>query len=387
MAIADVLLLAPVAAWVVVAAIACYGLYDTVSTLKPAPTDRTDLRPALIIPVRGVPAHFAALWQAIGAQTLPPRRVIFAIESTDDPACKAIESLAGKKEIVVAGPTAMRGQKIHNQLAAFGVLNEDDNALVLADADILPAADWLARLVIPLNDPQVQLVSGYRWMTPSDDRWSSALICVGNASVATLPRLPLWNLAWGGSIAMRRQTFEALDLPRTWKHGLVDDLSLTVAIWARGAPVTAPQSLLVPSPTSLSLTEGIAFARRQYLFVRWYTPRYWCLAAAATTVPLIGWIFAVPLALAGNRVALAAILLANALDILRGSLRGRVPRILWNRETPWRMAVLDRFATPLWLAVHAGVVWSTAFGRRMTWAGRIYTLDRDNNVIRIDPAA
>ena len=33
------------------------------------------------------------------------------------------------------------------------------------------------------------------------------------------------------------------------------------------------------------------------------------------------------------------------------------------------------------LALHAAIIWSTLFGRSMTWAGRTYRLDRENRVV------
>jgi hypothetical protein len=190
-------------------------------------------------------------------------------------------------------------------------------------------------------------------------------------------------LTWGGSIALRTDTLPALDLPAVWHRSLLDDLPLGLAARAQGFPVTCPQSLLVPSPTAFSWREAIAFGRRQYLFVRWHSPRHWVLAAAGATLPLVGWAVALPLAFTGNAAAIATIILANILDQLRASLRAQVPVKLWNTNMPWRMALLDRFGTPACLAFHAAIIWSTLIGRSMTWAGRTYLLDNRNNVIRM----
>jgi len=44
------------------------------------------------------------------------------------------------------------------------------------------------------------------------------------------------------------------------------------------------------------------------------------------------------------------------------------------------MAELDGWGTPVWLAFHAIVVWSTLLGHTVTWAGRTYKLDRHGQV-------
>jgi hypothetical protein len=82
-------------------------------------------------------------------------------------------------------------------------------------------------LIRPLCDPVNDVVSGYRWLVPVDQRWSTALVCIANASIATLVRLRPLNLAWGGSIALRRSTLDALDLPVCWDRAACDDLPLT----------------------------------------------------------------------------------------------------------------------------------------------------------------
>jgi hypothetical protein len=385
----DLFVLLPLAGWLVVAALGCYCVYDCVQSLKPPPP--LDWRPnvVLIIPVRGVPPNFHALWEAIRAQRLAPSRIVFALEDKNDPAFAAITALppGPRRDCVIAGPASGRGQKVHNLLAALETLAADDAVIVFADADIVPEPDWLVRLVTPLRDSDIKLVSGYRWMTPMDERWSSAFVSAANASIATLPRAPVWNIPWGGSIALTRETLVALELPVVWERSLPDDLPLGLAARAQGLPVTCPQSLLVPSPTTMSWREAFAFGRRQYLFARWYSPKHWLLAAAGTTLPLIGWAVALPLAVTGSTAAFATIVVANTLDQVRASLRARVPRELWGAEMPRRMALLDRFATPAVLAFHAAIVWSTLFGRSMAWAGRRYRLDSGRRVTRIDAVA
>lgn len=383
----DSLLLLPLAAWICVAALACYGVWDCVSTLKPAP--QIDWRPrnvVLIVPVRHVPPNFLALWDSIRAQNLPPTRVIFAVENMQDPVAATVLTFKGGPpvELVASGATVTRAQKVHNLIAALATLRPDDDVIVLADADIVPKPDWIQRLVVPLKNPDVLAVSGYRWMTPSDDAWSSAVVSVANASTATLPRSRHWNFAWGGSIALRRRTLDAIDLPNRWKDLVLDDIPFTRAVRALGGHVSCPQSLLVPSPGSWDWSSAFAFGRRQYMFARWFAPGLWALAATGTTIPLLGWAVALPLAVGGNRFAIATIVIANALDQVRASLRLRVSRILWNEEMPRRMALVDRFGTPVSLAFHAAAIWSTLFSNTITWGGRSYRVDSNGKVLRIE---
>jgi hypothetical protein len=370
------LLIVALAAWLLIALGACFGVYLTQRTPPPEPL--TNYGPAvLIVPVRGVPAGLNALWHGICTQTYSPLRVIFAIESEADPAYAALRALTGGPpvEIVVAGLATERSQKVHNQLAALRRLQPEDAVVVFADADIAPVPNWIAYLIHDLGERDFAMTSGYRWMVPADDRWSTAFVCVANSSVASLPRSRRVNLVWGGSMALRRHSLERLDLERLWARAVSDDLTLVRAMRARDGMLRRPRRALVPAPVSYDRRDAIEFGRRQYLLLRMHAPGIWMLAAACTTVPLVGWAVALPLAFGGDATAIAVIVAANALDQVRASLRRRIPQKLFGAEIAPRVAFLDRFATPAYLAFHAAVIWSTLFGRTITWAGRSYRLD------------
>lgn len=378
------LIIVPLAAWLVVAAVSCFGVFVTQRN-RPLATIG-EVEPAvLIIPVRGTPVHLGELWRSICAQSYRPARVIFAVESADDPAYAALRALSGGPpvEVVIAGVATERGQKIHNTLAALARLAPSDAIVVFADADVAPDADWLARLVRELDPQRMDMASGYRWMVPSDDRWATAFVCVINSSIASAPRDSKWADAWGGSMALRRHTLDALQLGRVWERAVSDDLTLSRAVRALGGKVRSPRNALVPAPVSYGWTDAISFGRRQYLFTRTHAPRLWMVAAAATTIPLAGWAAALPMALTGNRLAIGTIGIAYALDYARARLRERIPRKLWGSESLARVKSLDRWATPVWLTLHAVVIWSTLFGRTIAWGGRTYRIDSRQRLERI----
>jgi cellulose synthase/poly-beta-1,6-N-acetylglucosamine synthase-like glycosyltransferase len=383
-----ILVAAVFVAWLLVATISCFGAYRAQRD-RPEPFVPARGEMVLIIPVRGVPVHLAEMWRGISAQSYRSFRVVFAVEGTSDPAYAALRGLEGgpQREIVVAGPTTKRAQKIHNMLAALGSLKDSDTVVMFADADIVPRSDWLARLMRWQKDINCDVVSGYRWMLPADDRWATAFVCVINSSLATAARRrPPFGLAWGGSMVMHRNAIAGLELEKCWDRAVLDDLTLTRAVWAHGGRVQCPRDALVPSPASYSWKDAIAFARRQYLFIRIHTPWHWALIAAITMLPLAGWIAALPLAVNGSVGAIGVIIAANVLDQMRAHFRRRVPQKLWNLDIPDRVARLDRWGTPIWLLVNAVVIWSTLVGRRITWADRSYVVDGRGQVLRIEAA-
>src|SRR5712671_7064007 len=191
------ILIVPLALWLAVATLSCFGVY--LAQRERPPVAGGDFDPAVVIvPVRGVPAHLHEMWRSFCTQSYRPIRIIFAVESAADPAYAALKALAGGPpvEIVVAGLATGRGQKIHNMLAALGRLQPSDAVITFADADIAPDADWLVRLTRELDPRRPDMGSGYRWLVPTDDRWSTAFFCVMNSSIATARRDPRWAHAW-----------------------------------------------------------------------------------------------------------------------------------------------------------------------------------------------
>src|SRR5271166_1412986 len=100
----------------------------------------------------------------------------------------AAEREPGAPLEVTAGLGKDAGQKVVNQLAALERLKPDDAIVAFIDADALPTPIWLARLVAVLINSGKPLATGYRWMTPADDRWSSSCLTAANDSIASLPR-------------------------------------------------------------------------------------------------------------------------------------------------------------------------------------------------------
>ena len=385
--VVDILVGAVLFAWLLVATVSCFGVYraQKYRFLPYLPT----VQWVLIIPVRGVPAHLAEMWRGISAQSCRSFRVIFAVESEADPVYAALRALQGgpPMEIVVAGPTTKRAQKVHNILAALASLKDSDTVVIFADADIVPHPDWAARLIKwQTQVSTTDVVSGYRWMIPTDNRWATTFVCVINSSLATAARVPPFAGAWGGSMVIHRDAIAGLELKKLWNCAALDDLTLTRAVWAHGGRLHNPRDALVLSPVSFNWKDALAFGRRQYLFIRIHLPWHWALMAAITTLPLAGWAVAVLLAIKGSVTAISVVVVANVLDQFRAYFRRRVPQIMWNMKTPDRVARLDQWGTPVWLLVNAVVIWSTLFGRRIKWAGRTYVVDGQGQVLRVETA-
>jgi hypothetical protein len=369
-------------AWLAVAAVACLSIHIYQDGVGRKVTTDATVPCVIILPVRGASSDLAGTLRRLQQQDYPYWRLIFSVESVADPAHQTISQLMqtdpSRIDLVVAGMTVDTGQKMHNQLAALKHLRQQDGIVVFADADILPGPDWLTRIVRAVASPGVGVVSGYRWLIPENRNMAARLIAAGNQSVATLSRPRRLSHAWGGTMAMRREVLEQLGMERIWRGSALDDLPLSAAAKKAGFTVLSPRELLLPTEVDYGWRDGIAFARRQYLFVRLYQPGLWWFAALVTTIPTLGWCVAVPWALTGNPFALAAIVAVIAMDQFRAAMRRRVVHALWGEAMVGRLRDvlwLDRWATPLWMAFHSAIIWSTLFGKTIRWGGRTYRID------------
>ena len=174
-------------------------------------------RVALVIAVKGVSENFDRFLDFALHQDYPDYRVIFVTASEDDPAHAAIRERLGTSDratLVVAGTAERTGQKVHNQLAAFRHLQETDRIVAFADGDLFGRKDWLSCLVLPLNLSQADCTTGYRWFIPADLSMPNRVLSLIGTAIEPLIG-PNWRMClWGGSMAVTREVFEELEIPK-----------------------------------------------------------------------------------------------------------------------------------------------------------------------------
>ena len=200
------------------------------------PLDAGDVRVAVILPIKGVEEDTAGNIEALLKQDYANYRLIFAVESESDPVIGLIERLtvqepAGKVEIVVAGASHTRGQKVHNQLAAVDHTDDLDEILMFVDADARPGPNWVQALAVPLTyGGHIGATTGYRYYIPASRSTANSLASLLNAGVAALFGPYRRTFAWGGSMALRRQDFFGYGVHAAWQNALSDDYALTHSV-------------------------------------------------------------------------------------------------------------------------------------------------------------
>lgn len=104
---------------------------------------------------------------------------------------------------------------------AISEIDPATEVIALADADIAPPKDWLKKLVSPLKDPRIGVVTGNQWFSPKLNRVGSVVRSLWNAGALVVTFL--FKHTWAGSCAMRLQDVKDSGLIDQWRKTIVDD--------------------------------------------------------------------------------------------------------------------------------------------------------------------
>jgi len=233
-------------------------------------------RTALVAPCKGIDTAFERNVNAMFELDYPDYEIVFVVESSSDPAYDVLSRLieAQKRKnksngrLIVAGVAQNCSQKIHNLLAGWNVLDEEVEVLAFIDSDVCPKRHWLASLVAPLRRNSIGASTGYRLYVPTDSRLSSAVLSAVNAMFASTLGPHRWNAAWGGSMAIRKDVAERIQLRQAWEFASTDDYTLTAAVKQADLRVYYVPACLVASYDHMSWSQLFSFATRQFIITR-----------------------------------------------------------------------------------------------------------------------
>jgi ceramide glucosyltransferase len=347
---------------------------------------------AVIIPCKGIDAGFQLNVTSFMTQEYPHYQLIFAVDSKQDPAWSRLAELTGEKaaagaasphtELVVAGLSESRADKVNNIRRALEAVAPEAEVLVFADADGRPKPAWLRSLVAPLADPAVTVSTGFRWYLPGQT-FASRLRAAWDTSVATMLGDHGRNFAWGGSMAIRAADFRRLRIAADyWANTASDDYALTRAVRQAGGRICFEPQCLLASREESTVGEFLRWANRQIIMTRVYAPHLWRMGLASYllycgTFALGVVLLSLPSVSWRARGVIAAMLLAVlALGIAKGGIRTLVAREAFPEES----ASLARYGSCYWQLAPL-VPWCmlvnfmvAGFVRRIEWRGVHYHL-------------
>jgi cellulose synthase/poly-beta-1,6-N-acetylglucosamine synthase-like glycosyltransferase len=371
------------------------------------PRTLTDYQPfaSVIAPFRGIDQGFRENVEALFEQYYAAYEIIFVTDRNDDPGIAVLEEIqqssrqknlrqlhCPESRIIIAGAATDSGQKVHNLRQAVKSIAPKSDVIVFVDTDARPHVCWLQFLVAPLQDKQMGASSGYRWFVAENGGFASGLRAVWNASIASaLGASDEKNFCWGGSTAIRRTTFEALNVSERWRGTVSDDFTLTQVLREAGLPIHFVPYSLTASFGDCGFRELLEFTNRQLKITRVYAGHLWkaVLLGSLLFVPVFfgGIVLVVVRALLGKSIIAPGVLLAVIflLGAAKSWIRLRaVSRALVAYQSPPRKASLAHlFLWPVASVLFLYNALVAASSRRITWRGISYELKSPTEAVII----
>ncbi len=338
-------------------------------------------RVALIISVKGVSENFERFLDFALGQDYPNYRVIFVTASENDPAHATIrERLAGPNGpvLIVAGTAHDTGQKVHNQREAFRHLEEADRIVAFADGDLFGRKDWLSCLVMPLNFSQADCTTGYRWFIPADQSLPNRVVSLIGTAIEPLIG-PNWRMClWGGSMAVTREVFEEMEIPKNLIGSINDDARISQLARAAGKRMRYVRSVAAPSPVDFGWGTLFEFGRRQYFQLRIYQPLLWWMALMIPLLFLAAFFTCFIQLGMGNWLMLIPITAAILVNLARTKVRLTYLEARFDQGEAASLEAAVRgswWLDPVINFVHLLIILSSACGREIVWAGIRYRVE------------
>lgn len=237
---------------------------------------------SIIAPCRGLDEDLRGNLAALFRQNYPRYEIVFVVDDVRDEAVSIIENLIAENrntpaaKLVVAGKSENESQKVHNLRQAVLEVSGESEAFVFVDSDARPDENWLGTLIAPLENDSIGCATGYRWFVSKKIVFASELRSVWNASIASALGANLKkNFCWGGSMAIRRDVFERLNVREQWRGTLSDDFAVTRLMKEVGLPVYFVPQALTATVENCNFRELLEFTTRQMKITRVYATHLW----------------------------------------------------------------------------------------------------------------
>lgn len=325
-------------------------------------------RVSILRPVKGVSPCFYEANRSNALQRYPDFELLFGFSNAADPAKAPVARLAAEFDHIrlLDATTRTANGKVGTLMDLAGIAQGE--VLVVSDADIAVPEGYLARVVAPLRDPAIGLVTcAYR---ARSDTWAGRFEALGVAtdftpSTMLAPFVGVDEFALGSTLAFRRRDLDRIGGFAAVADYLADDYQIGHRIHALGLKCLLSEVIV---ETHLPGSSWRAMWRHQ---VRWSrtirVSRYGGYVGLPVTFATV---WALVAALTGHGVVALAILgsrMTMALGAGWWGLGSRDVAVLF-----WMIPLRDLFGAAVWAA---GLV-----GNTVEWGGRRLRLDCEGRI-------
>src|SRR5207302_3203430 len=222
--------------------------------------------------------------------------------------------------------------------------------------------------------------------------FASHLRSVWNAAIASaLGAQSEKNFCWGGSTAVRRETFERLSIARQWRGTVSDDFTLSRVLHEAGLPIKFVPQCLTPSFEGCIFRELIEFTTRQLKITRAYAGHLWKAVLTGSALFVLTFFGGIPLVIARAASSLPfmspllLLMIIFGLGATKSYLRLRaVRRVIPVRRIRFFSTTLAH--TALWPIASTLFLYNAlaaAISRRINWRGITYELKSPTETVII----
>ncbi len=149
---------------------------------------------------------------------------------------------------------------------AVDQLDPSYEVIAFLDGDAPPHRGWLRELVEPLADPAIGVTTGNRWYTPDQVSWGSMVRYFWNAGA--IVQVWLNGIIWAGSMALRRNVVDQIDLVASWRKSLSVDGTVVRRLKAAKLRAQFIPSVIMPNREDITIKSFTPWSERQLVAAR-----------------------------------------------------------------------------------------------------------------------
>ena len=331
---------------------------------------------SIIVPVKGQDHQLRENLAALASQDYPDFELVVVAHSASDIPPGVLPN--GTRVVISGDDDPTTGEKVRNLRSAVSGARKRSRVYAFADSDGRPTPRWLRSLVAPLSEKGVGASTGYRFYAPIPPTFWTLLRSVWDA--VALGRLGPGDcgFAWGGAMAIRRETFHELNVRAYWKNTVSDDYALSAAVHAGKMTIAFAPGAMVPSHEGKSPLQLFEWMRRQMTITRVYNGGLWTLGLIAHIFYCGGMAASIIASFRGYRLAEWALIAQLSPGMLKGLNRATLAKAslpeceAWFKRHLWVHAIWVPLTTWLWLIV----LLSSTLGNTIVWRGYRYQLKK-----------
>ena len=354
---------------------------------------------AVLLCARGSDPSLPNCLTGLVKQTYEPFEIHVVVDDLHDPALILVNDFFAKEQRhrptvhVLKEHAKSRSLKCSAIILGLEELDNSIEVVALIDADTVGDPNWLRDLVQPLADPAIGATTGNRWFSPTKRNLASVVRQAWNA--AAVVQMTIYQIPWGGSLALKRSTIERCELLSCWSTAFCEDTMLTKILKHNDLRMFRVPDLVLVNNESTTMGSTFRWIVRQLLTVRLYH-RDWplvlthglissvCMVAAPIVIlamyvnaePIIAsLVFAVLFLFEINNVCLLiAIQTANQRVVCQ-----RNPST--SQFNSSRAGILPILVTQL---LHPFAVIAATLTRRVSWRGIDYSIGPKKKITMLD---